>query len=57
MNEQSLKVGSDESFVNLLQESLLLDKYEAPLIAEGLEQLQEQLDLGVEVAVVEIRRY
>ena len=57
MNEQSLKVGSDESFVNLLQESLFLDKYEAPLIAEGLEQLQEQLDLGVEVAVIEIRRY
>jgi hypothetical protein len=37
VNEKSLKVGSNESFVNLLQESLLLDKYEAPLIAEGLE--------------------
>ena len=57
MNEQSVEVGSNESFVNLLQESLLLDKYETPLIAEGLEQLQEQLDLGVEVAVVEVGRY
>lgn len=56
MNEQSLQVGGNQPLVDLLQEGFLLNEDQASLVVEVLENLEEQLNLGVEIAVIEVGR-